>query len=410
LTFSSVKILDDGTVPVNFTDNGVTYPVVKGTPCPSCLTYRSTVVRQGISYDVTQLVLQRASYTDIQNQVQLEKQLVVTVSWSVPRASTYRVDTILHNADPLAKPVIQGIRLEIIGTDGNLITDPDAIFEVVITDAGGEVARGETGEGVYQNFAMSVGSYTCTVHTTPSSQDYHPQGNSSGTSSAHTCSVSQNSTSTVTSTWERAEGCPVDPTPGGLKVTVKNSSGNPLSGAEVSLKLGPPDGSASPPNVTTGADGLATFSRAAGTYDYTVTKQGYDPATGSVCVHPGGSSTATATLIQPVILGQFTLKVKITNEDSNRTYQVIALNQSTGASSTQTITIKKDKNGTVTLSNLFNGTYTVTVCIVVGSNCNQLKVWTNQQFLTPNVTYGPTPPAPTGGADDYVADDAQGAP
>lgn len=388
LTFASLKVLDSGGVPASKTVNGVSYPVVKGTPCPGCLQYQFNVVRQGITYSVTQLVLQKSSYTDEQGVVQTDKLLLVDVTWNVPRPASFSTRTIIHNKDVLPKPVAQGVRIEVVDVNGAVIEAESAEFDVSIVGPSGNVATGATAEGVYQNFALASGSYTCTLTKNATSQTYHPQGSSAGTSSSHACVVTTGNVTLVKSTWIETSTCPGNGANGSLEITILDPGGAPISGATVTLT--PAQGGGSIPSQVTAANGKTTFTRAPGEYNFSATKTGYAPGgEGNACIFPALTSTATGTLV-PLVGTPLTMTIKqsIKNEEgATKTYQITALHQGTQQATVQTLVVGKGKTLISTFANMQTGTYTLTICVVVTGNCNQLTQVTDQAFTTPALTY-----------------------
>jgi Tfp pilus assembly protein PilV len=387
LSFSALRILDDGTVPATYTYKGQTWSVDRGTPCPGCLQHRSSIVRQGVTYSVTQWVLLHDSYTDAAGEIQRDKRLVVEVSWSVPRAATYRADTIIHNTDPLAKPVIQGLRFEVLNTNGEILNDEDATFDVTIT-GGSATVQGATAEGVYQNYGLAVGAYTCTVESNPSSQNYYPEGNPTGTSHSQPCSVTAGGISLVQSRWEAALSCTASSTNGQLNVTIVSQSGQPVVGANVEL-ISNTDNSSTV--ATTGSNGVASFTRPSGPYRFTATAEGYEPmdSPGSACIFPEGVSTASAS-IAPVSAAPpestMNVFVTVTNNDKLRSYEV-RVTRAGGSVLTSPLSIPVNQSKTASFLGLEPGTYSVEVCIVAGRKCNRLQFWSGQAFTSAGTDY-----------------------
>jgi len=80
---------------------------------------------------------------------------------------------------------------------------------------------------------------------------------------------------------------------------------------------------------------------------------------------------------------------------------MVKVTDSNGQLTTNSLTVNKNKNGTVTFSNLPTDTYSVVVCVQVAStgNCNPVAPATSNNWGTKGTTYTLTvQDAPGGGA------------
>ena len=192
-------------------------------------------------------------------------------------------------------------------------------------------------------------------------------------------------------------GCASSSSKGTLVVSVVDQNGNPINGAKVHL-TNANGHSGTPGDKTTDSTGTVTFSGSVPgdlfTYTLTTIPSGYsDPGTqGPVCVIAGQSVTS-----QVVLTGIMTVKVTVTNSDTQPTksYNVM-LTDSSGRTSSNTVTINRTKSATVTFSSMPTDTYTIEVCIPIAStgNCDDINnTTTTYAFTTKGSTYqSPNPP------------------
>ena len=298
LTFTKLAVLDAGTpaVPSQKIVNGVTYDVVKGTPCAGCLPYKQTRTVRGVAYTITQWVLKRASYVNADGNPITAKQVVVEVTWNKPRTARYEIQTIVNDTTPLAATLIQGLRIETHDSDDNLIEDDSFSFDVSVT--GPATLTGTTEDGAWMNANMQPGSYSCTVATNATTAGYHVDGSPGVRSVTKACVVTGNSVTVSTTKWADSNGCPTGTGTGALTVNVEDASAAPLSGATVALTR-VSDGAAISPVSSTGAGGGVTYAGLAdGTYSYSVSKSGYtSPVTGTACAYANLTSATKVTMI-----------------------------------------------------------------------------------------------------------------
>ncbi len=195
-----------------------------------------------------------------------------------------------------------------------------------------------------------------------------------------------------------ASGCASSKTTGSIKITVTDQSGAPIPNVQV--KLTNANGNPGAPGAKpTGSDGSYTFSAPGDMYSYTVTPPaGYaDPGMqGPLCVVAGSTST-NPTKSSVSLTGIMSVKVTVTNNDTQPTKSYnVTLTDSSGLSSTNTMTINKNKSGSVTFSNMPTDIYTIEVCIPIASthNCDGINnKTTTYAFTTKGQLYqSPNPP------------------
>ena len=180
-------------------------------------------------------------------------------------------------------------------------------------------------------------------------------------------------------------------------VSAVDSAGAPINGVKITL-TNANGHSGTPGAKTTDSTGTVTFTNVP-TDLYLITPSvpaGYsDPGVqGPVCVQ----STNPAMNTQVVFTGIMTVKVTITNSDTQptKTYTV-TLTDSGGQSTTNTITINKNKSGTSTFSNMPTDVYTINACVRVAStgNCNPINKTTDTYNFTSKGQIYQTPNPPT---------------
>lgn len=179
-------------------------------------------------------------------------------------------------------------------------------------------------------------------------------------------------------------------------VKAVDASNNPINGVKMTLTNANGHGG-TPGAKTTDSTGTVTFTNVP-TDLYLITPSvpaGYaDPGTQPVvCVQ----NTSPAMVTQVLFTGVMTVKVSVTNSDTQptKTYNVI-LKDSGGQTTTNTVTINKNKTATVTFNNMSTDVYTIDVCVNIASknNCSPINnINTTYNFTSKGTTYQNPNPA-----------------
>jgi hypothetical protein len=174
-------------------------------------------------------------------------------------------------------------------------------------------------------------------------------------------------------------GCASSGTKGTLSITVADQTGAGLNGVKVTLTNANGHGGvpgAKNTATVNGVDGVALFNNSAPAdpYLFSITPPaGYtNPGTlGPVCVIAGQSVAATATLV-----GIMTSQIKVTNSDiqPTKTYN-ITITDSNGRATTNSVTINRTKNATVSFPSMPTDNYTLRVCVPIAAtgNCDAIN-------------------------------------
>jgi Tfp pilus assembly protein PilV len=395
LAFTRLAVLDDGTVPSTYTVNGTSYTVAKGTPCAGCLPYKQNVTVRSTTYAVTQLVLNRQSYTNADGNPVTEKQVLVDVTWTKPRPGAFHIQTIINDQTPLTPVPVQGLRIEAHDDSDNLIEAEEISFDISVT---GPVNRtGKTEDGVWLDASLPVGSYTCVISTNLDSATYHVAGQGAGVRSvSQPCTVNANDVTLSSSMWTDSAGCPTGTGTGGLTVTASDASSNPLAGATVALTR-MSDNAAMTPAGTTASDGTTTFTGLTdGSYQYAVSKAGYSsPVTGSVCVFanytvtsqvtmspaasPAPSPSGTASPAPPTTA---TVNVSIVRKLKGTKLYRVRIQGGPSGQVDRTISINQGCTGTVSFTGVLFGTYSVLIYEESNTGSLNLKTTFSNQSWT----------------------------
>lgn len=304
-----------------YRSDGVSHTVVQGSST-NCIKYQVTTAQDGMSYNVTRLVLARASNNDVSGQPQSEKYFVVQISWSAGATTkTYELDTIFTQKGAIAAAPAQGIRFVIKDINGNVITADPATWAVQITGANCTGANSfctdpsaTTAEGTYSQIDMAPGTYTCqAATTTDASSGYFaaPSPANAGlsistdlTTISGTCQVSAGTVTDFVTTWKSSTDCATSNTTGTVPFTVTDTSGAPLANMTVTM-TNVNDGTKTYTGKT-GASGTISIKPPANWYSYTVTDSAgsYQTAQnsyGPLCVIANQTYTpAPSVQMQPV--------------------------------------------------------------------------------------------------------------
>lgn len=291
------------------TVHGTSYQVATGSQ-GGCIPWQTTnVPGSGFLFSVQTLVLIGQSSVDSDQNTHTEKILNIVVSWTVPGTGHYELNTAVDNTVP-AGQVQQGIVVYTNDTaTGNPIVNEAIQFNVTITGSTGNVVdSGLSADGRYTNQSLPVGSYTCTVdNNDPGASGYAPSTtqaagltvDAAAGSVSGPCNITANQLTSFTSAWTAQVACASSNVKGSLVITVSDTNGVPVNGANVSLtNVG--SGATPPGAVNTNPSGVATFNNnvPADNYTYTVSAPGYSTASnlGPLCVAQGTTTNGTATL------------------------------------------------------------------------------------------------------------------
>lgn len=373
-------------------DDGVTYKTV--TSPTGNVTYQSTVTASSFTFTVRQIVAgvdDPADGTgtvgptpDADGELVDYKKVFVEITSTKGPSFTYKVESILRNTatDPVV--AVQGIHLEVL--DGDVspparVTDDRYQWTVDIIGSG--VLGQPVEEGIYNNFNLPVGAFSCVISSTLSTATWHPTSSPSATSITVPCSVSSGSITNVVTTWADT-GCKALGTVGDLRVTVVDSStGAPINNASVdpAPRQSQPDPAARPTN----GSGLATFTGlGTGAYDLAASAAGFTPATGAACVYEADVAEATVGL-SPVSATSGSVAVRI-KAKSSETVRV-----KVGSVATLDATLSKDEIRTLTLS-ATAGTYDVFIyCVDSKGKENLKKTWSAKTVTAGATLYLPGP-------------------
>jgi hypothetical protein len=324
---NELAICTGGGAPANYTFQTVSYPVVTGgTPC---LPYSSTRSSNGVTYTITQLVIQTKSDT-VNSQPVVEKQLIVTVAWSTPSPGSYTTNTLISGKNTLAAQATVGLRININDSTGTLVAASNLTWDYTVVSGGTTYASGSTADGTSGLLSLSPGTYTCqVVPESDAGQSYDPGTNAGMTidstteSITGTCTVTAGSIADWNTSWAEVTSCASGTTHGSASITVTDQGGTVIQGATVALSNA--NGGSSPGNVNTNASGVALFNNNVNNdlYTYTVSKTGYVTASnlGPICVPPGAVTTGTATLNAlstcTVSKSKGTVTMTVTDENGN---------------------------------------------------------------------------------------------
>jgi prepilin-type N-terminal cleavage/methylation domain-containing protein len=377
-------------------DDGTTYTTLR-LSCGTCLAYQTTdTTHPPFTFTVRRIVIGVDDPADgvgagaggDKDGVLVDyKKVVVEVQAPSGAAGAflYKVETIVHDAtkDPVTQ--VQGIRMEIHDANGDLVDDDTYDWTISVDPAG--INNEPVNEGVYQNFALDTGSYTCTVTITANSQDWFPLGFPNATSDTFACNVTAGTIATIARNWDQRNVCLVDPAQTGkLWVEVIDSTGGPITTATVDPA---PTGGQTPDPAqqTVNSNGDAVFDGIPiGPYNVVVAANTYDPATTTACVHsvdPPAPLLVTLTKSQGGPHATVTVDVKYTGAGT-KTY-LVALEQ--GGNQIYVLTNSVGHNLTVvyTFQPVF-GTYDVKVYCQVNGGYN-LKFTKANQAYTMAITY-----------------------
>jgi Tfp pilus assembly protein PilV len=390
--------------PTTYTDNGVTYATLINATCSSCLIYSRSVTDNGFTFTVLQVAigvddaqdLTGASDTDA-NTVDY-KRIVVEVQSTAgaPGPSfTYKTQSIVHDVSKDPVDPVQGIHVEIHNPDedGDPIVSDDQYHWTIAIDGAG-VLSDPIDEGVYNNFDLPVGAYTCTVSNTEFSTSWYPQGSPTADSESFACAVTANTVTasgTMNREWQQSDGCKATAgQTGKLWVVVQDENGNPLQGATVD-----PTPAATPtPQTPDPAAQLSTSAGDAifdpvpiGPYTVSVSATGRVTQSGlTACVHtqePTQPSITVNLQLTPVI-PTASVNVPVKNTAAGTvTFKVAFENGPAPYEQTQSI------GHNITVTYTFQpvlGTYDVAVYCLKGTAWN-LKTTKKAQAFTSATTY-----------------------
>ena len=332
IALNQIAVCTGGGQPSTYTYQSTSYTVVSGTT--PCVPYTQTRTGgNGVTFTITELVLKDSSGAwdvTVNNQPIAKRMLVVTVSWTAPSSGSYTTSTMLTGKNTLAASTPVGLRVNINDSTGTLVAATNLVWDYTVTNASGIVASGTTDDGTSGLLSLSPGAYTCSVvPEDDAGQSYDPGTNAGMTIDSTTetitgtCTVTANNIVDWNTTWNEVTACAAGTTKGSASITVKDQSGNVVSGATVQLTNA--NGGSSPSNVTTNSSGVALFNKTVNNdiYTYTVSKAGYQTATnlGPICVAPNATTSATGTIAAlatcTVSGSKGTVVVTVTDEDGN---------------------------------------------------------------------------------------------
>jgi len=366
-----------------FTYQSQQYDILVGTT--PCLPYTSTRTGNGVTFTIQQVIFEYQHDT-VNNQPITDKMLVVTVTWSQPSSGSYRTHTMISGKNSLASQTPVGLRINVNDGSNNLITSADLVWDYTVSNASGVVLSGTTDDGTSGLLSLSPGGYTCSV--TPEEDagaSYDPSSTANGSlvitptteTISGSCTVPASSIGDWNTVWNEVTDCASSTTQKAtsVSVTVYDKSNNLVNGATVYLTnvgTGANAGQNSA-NVTTGANGVATFSGGnaplADVYSYTISKAGYETFVGGpVCIAPGvATSTLTGNIkslstctVSKTLKGTVTVTVQDTADPANTVSgaRITLANQDgNGSPGAQ----NSGSDGTYTFTNVLAGNYTVTV-------------------------------------------------
>lgn len=283
--YENVAMVDG---PASYTDSDGTYTTLQDAACTTCLTHSQPVSEDGFDFTLETYVIgiddpdDGSGTSDADGLTVDYKRVVVQVSSPTDAGFTYTVETIVHDTTSEEDVVVQGVSIEIHDPEGQLVAD-DGEWELDIAGAG--ITDAVVTEGLYSNFAMAAGTYTCTLSNTDSSESWYPSGNESATSETFQCSVTAESVTTIIRTWETADDCPaISGIRSDLWIKVVDNTGADLTGA--SVDPAPADLQPENPAPASTLNGEVIFPGALiGDYTLAVSKAGYVTQTGlNVCL------------------------------------------------------------------------------------------------------------------------------
>jgi prepilin-type N-terminal cleavage/methylation domain-containing protein len=387
--YGNVKMVDG---PTTYTDSTGTYNTLRDTACTTCLTHSVSTTENSFPFTVKTWVVAIDDSDDGVGGADADaltvdyKRVIVQVGAVNHTTVTYTVDTLIHDTADDPAVAVQGLSLEIHDETGAILGDPAYTFHLDIPGVG--VAGAEVEEGIYNNFSMAPGTYTCTLSNISGISDsYHPVSNPTANSESFSCSVTPGNITTVVRTWSAADACPATGSRQNLWVKVTDSNGANLSGA--SVNPAPADGQIEDPAVaSTAANGEVTFSNVLiGDYTLDVSKTGYVTQTGlNVCVHSGLPTQPQLTVsLNPDIVGanvQVTFKSTATG---TVTWKLVLENGPQPYE--QQLAVSKDQTATFTLVPVAYGTYHVRLYCLKNGAWDKRKEDKDEVFSVPAPPY-----------------------
>ena len=384
--------------PATYVDNGVSKPTLMDGSCTTCLVHQRTVVSGRYTFTVSTWVYgvddaaDGLAGSDADLLTVDYKRVILEVAATAGASFRYKVDTIIHDTESEPVVAVQGIRLELRDpANGNqIIGSTDYVWELTISGAGIDAA--EVDEGVYENFTLPAGAYTCLLKNTPSSSGWHPVGTTNA-EETFGCTVLDGAITTTARYWTQDQTCSYTPgLTGRLWVRVLTPDGTPLAGAMVDAApaAGQPT---NPPATSTDANGDVTFNPVdTGDYTVSVTATGYDPSPPlTTCITTTVPTQPQLTFtLNPTPPPQQTATVNVivkSKKDGVRTIKAVL--EDGPQLYEQQQDFNKDQTKTFTFTPVF-GTYNVRVYCLKNGKWNKKKEDKKETFnrTTPPYNYG----------------------
>ena len=382
--------------PTTYVDEGVTYTTLRNTSCSSCLTYSQSVMVSGFTFTVLQVVIgvddaqDGTGAADVDTDLTLDyKRIIVEVQSTTGPSFDYKTQSIVHDVTKDPVTAVQGLHVEIHDPDNGDTLISDDAFDWTITVSGAGVLDQTVDEGLYNDFALLAGSYTCTPTQTENSKDWYPQGFPAATSDSFACAVTAGTVTNITREWQQREDCLVDATKTGkLWVKVTDADGAGITTASVDPT---PTGGQTPDPAAQSvlSNGEIIFTGLPiGPYTIAVSATGYVTQSGlTVCVAEQDPTepqeVALSANPSPGTFAALDVTVTYTG-GGNKVFEVTVVSGATSYEQQQTL----KKNTPVTFSfQPVLGTYDVTLYCQKGKNWNRRQQLTAQSFTTATPAY-----------------------
>lgn len=317
--YGNLKLKPAG-APATYTDEGgVSYNTLRDTPgtCSACLDYTTTRTVNEFNFVVRRVVAavddgaDGTGASDADSDPLDYKKVFVEIASTSGPAFTYHIQTSIHDVTKDPAVTVQGMHLEVLDlADGTVVND-DALTWT-ITLSGPNNVGDELDEGVYDNFNLASGAYTCTIANTESTRLWHPQGFPTANSESFGCSVTNGQITSIQRTWANLDCQVMAGRTGDLYVQVNRADGTPVAGATVDPE--PLGGQSNPASRLTDALGIAAFPGVAtGSYSVSVTKTGYVGRSGlETCVSDVAPETLNVYLDPPPTRPAGVAEVRVT--------------------------------------------------------------------------------------------------
>jgi type II secretory pathway pseudopilin PulG len=395
--YTTLAVRTTPQVPATYTSgDGITYPVLRTTT--GSVTYRETATVGTFRFQVTHIVAgiddpaDGIGLADLDgNRIDYKRVWVELASTSDSGAPfVYTLQSVLHDLtkDPVVQ--VQGVHVEVVDASElpeEVVADADLEWSIEIGGGAG-VNDDRTAEGVYSNFRLAPGLYTCTVRLTASTNAWTPAANPSATSESQPCNVTAGGVVTVRSRWTDT-GCSSIGNPGDLRVVVTDGVGEPAR--NVTVTLTGQQGQASRVAITDD-EGLALFQDIGrGRYGVATSGGGYLAATGEACVPAEDTATISLSVDDAPITGA--VEFRLLQKGNSSTVRVRV-----GPNTFADFVLNKSETQTMRLS-VPPGTYTPTAACMRADGREDTKVSGSGITVSAGATYLVPGPDPTRAAE-----------